>query len=75
MNVDLPPEIIERAQTFATPGESTSDVLSRALDVLHQLSEDCRLLQEGIDAHAAGKSRPWDEFASEFLSERGLTPE
>ena len=75
MNTDIPAEIIQRAQTFATPGESTGDVLSRALDVLDQLNQDCRELQAGIDAYAAGECRPWDEFASEFFRERGLTPE
>lgn len=38
-------------------------------------ADEVAAVQEGIDAFERGEHRPYEEFAAEFMSERGIKPQ
>jgi Arc/MetJ-type ribon-helix-helix transcriptional regulator len=70
----MPPDIRTRVQAFVDAGRypSGADVVRAALDALEMQSSDLEAIQAGIDDMHAGRNRPFDEFAAEFESRKGI---
>lgn len=75
MQIDLPNETIEQAKSLAEEGEDASAVIAKALEKLAWERQEVAAVMEGVADYQAGRHRPYEEFAAEFMAERGITRE
>lgn len=71
MQIELPGDLIERANRLAIAGESTAAVFAKAIDRLEWEAVEVAAVQEGMEAYRAGNHRPLEEFGAD-LRERGV---
>ena len=74
MQIELPPDIVERVQRRAAAGNGSTEaeVIRKALDSLDWQDQERQAIQEGIDAWRAGDVQDFNEFDAEFRAKNGI---
>lgn len=75
MQIDLPQEVVERAQRLALSGEDAAAVLARGVELVEWRQQEVAAIREGIEAYKAGDFEPLEDFDRRFRAERSIGPE
>lgn len=74
MQIDLPEEVVERANKLAADGEDAAAVLTKALERMEFEAQEVAAVMEGVKAYQEGRHRPFEEFDREIREEFGFRP-
>lgn len=75
MQIELPPETIDLANSLATADQDAAAVIAEALANMVSERKEVAAVMEGVAAYQRGDHEPWEDFSKRFKEENGITPQ
>lgn len=75
MQIDLPPETVELANSLTTDDKDAAAVISEAVAKMAFEQQEVAAVMEGVAAYERGDYEPWEDFSRRFKEENGISPQ